>query len=32
MQRVVNPAATDGGTVTKAVRVRPSGWTWRHLG
>lgn len=31
-QRVIRPGAVTGGTLTKSVRVRPSGWTWRRLG
>ncbi|WP_193614146.1 hypothetical protein [Nocardioides lijunqiniae] len=31
-QRALRPAADEAGPVTKAVRVRPSGWTWRRLG
>ena len=31
-QRVLRPSSTTGGSVTRAVRVPPSDWTWRRLG
>ncbi|WP_167735953.1 hypothetical protein [Nocardioides sp. 503] len=31
-QRALRAAAAEPGRVTKAVRVRPSDWTWRRLG
>jgi hypothetical protein len=31
-QRILRPATAGGGTVTKAVRVSPSDWTWKRLG
>jgi hypothetical protein len=31
-QRILRAGRAVPGPVTKAVRVRPSGWTWRHLG
>jgi len=31
-QRILRPVAPGGSTVTDAVRVPPSDWTWRRLG